>query len=89
MYVDYENLHSNQSNDKAEVVDKVEQKPKLDRFDVGCLREGAGHREVDWGQHHHDGNVDGQTQVILILALYEHRSLIYRVHEKRWNIGHN
>ena len=67
---DYDcDLHDDQSNDETEVVNKVEQKPKLDRFDVCCLGEGVGHGEVDGGQHHHDGDVDGQAQVILALTL--------------------
>ena len=41
---DYDcDLHDDQSNDETEVVNKVEQKPKLNRFDVYCLGEGVGH----------------------------------------------
>ena len=41
---DYDcDLHNDQSYDKTEVVNKIEQKPQLDRLDVGGLREGVGH----------------------------------------------
>ena len=85
---DYD-LHDNQSNDQTEVVNKIEQKPRLDRLDVGRLRQGVGHRQVDGGQHHHDRDVDGQAQIILVLPLDIYRRLIDRVHKKRRNIGHS
>ena len=69
-WTDYDpDLHGDQSYDQTEVVNKVEQKPNLDGLDLGRLWEGVGHREVDGGQDHHDGDVDGQTQVILVLTL--------------------
>ena len=74
-------LHDDQCYDETEIVDQVEQEPLLHRLDVGCLREGVGLRQVDRGEHHHDGDVDGQAQVILVLSLDEHRRLVDHVHQ--------
>ena len=46
-------------------VGQVKEKPDLNRLDVGGAGQTDGHREVDRGQDHHAGDVDGVDQVIL------------------------
>ena len=82
-------LHKDQRYDNAGVVDQVEKKPQLDRLDVGCLWEGVGLPHVDGGEHHHDGDVDGQPQIIFILPPDVDRRLVDHVHQKRRDVGHS
>ena len=43
---------------------QIEEEPNLDWFDVGSAGQGGWHGEVDGGENHHAGDVDGVQQVV-------------------------
>ena len=47
-------------------VDQIEDEPDLYRLDIRGAGEAPGHVEVDWGQHHHAGDVDSKDNLISI-----------------------
>ena len=58
-------LKNDVCEDDLEGVEQVDQEPDLHRLDTGRAGQAGGHREVDRGQDHHAGDVDGVDQVIL------------------------
>ena len=62
-------------------VEQVDQEPDLHRLDTGRAGQAGGHREVDGGQDHHAGDVDGVDQVILGVSGDVVGGLVDKVHE--------
>ena len=56
---------------------------------VGSAWEYGGHPEVDRGQHHHAGDVDGLDQVVLCVSADVVGGLVDHVHEDGWEVGHH
>ena len=75
-------LHQHTNDDYGKVVDQVEEEPNLHRLDIWSSGKVGGSREVDRGQHHHDGNIDSEDHVILVVSLDVHRSLVDQVHQQ-------
>ena len=68
---------------------QVEEEPDLHRLDVGSAGEAGGHREVDRGQDHHAGDVDGVDQAVLVLSGDVVGGLVDDVHQDGWQVGHH
>ena len=66
---------------------QIEEEPDLHRLDIRGGREAGGHREVDRGQDHHAGDVDGVDHVVPGVPSDVVRYLVYQVHEDCWEIG--
>ena len=62
-------------------IEQVDQEPGLHRLDGGRVGEAGGHREVDGGQDHHAGDVDGVDHVVPVRSSDEVGGLIDDVHE--------
>ena len=58
-------LKNDVGEDDLEGVEQVDQEPDLHRLDTGRAGQAGGHREVDGGQDHHAGDVDGVDHVVL------------------------
>ena len=58
------------AGDDQDGVGQVKQQPQLHWLDVRGGGETGGHREVDRGQNHHAGDVDGEDQTVLVLSHY-------------------
>ena len=89
-------LHSHLGHDVGEDdkdgIGEVEEEPDLHRLDVGGGREAGGHREVDRGQHHHAGDVDGVDQAILVISARHPDvvgGLVDDVHQDGGQVGHH
>ena len=65
-----------------ERIGEVEQEPHLYRFDVRGGGEAGGHWEIDGGQDHHAGDVDGVDHVVLVPGDVV-RSLVDQVDQDR------
>ena len=72
-----------------EGVGQVEEEPDLHRLDVGGAGEAGGHREVDRGQHHHAGDVDGVDQAVLVISGDVVGGLVDDVHQDGGQVGHH
>ena len=68
-------------DDDQERPEEVEKEPEFYRLDVQCDWEAGGDREVDWGQDHHAGDVDGVDHAVLVLAADVVRGLVDDVHQ--------
>ena len=62
-------------------ISQVDNEPQLDGFYRGGAGKVDRHGDVDRGEHHHAGDVDGVDHVILVLGFYIICSLVYSVHE--------
>ena len=71
----------NIDNDDQERVGQIEEEPDLHRFYVGGAGEAGGHREVDRGQDHHAGDVDGVDHAELVFTSDVVGGLVDDVHE--------
>ena len=63
----FENIQHYVWSDDQDWEGKVEYEPDLHRLDCRGAGQAGGHREVDRGQDHHAGDVDGDHQVHLTL----------------------
>ena len=77
-------LKNDVSEDDLEGVEQVDQEPDLHRLDTGRAGQAGGHREVDGGQDHHAGDVDGVDHAVLVLPGDVVGGLIDQVHEDGW-----
>ena len=71
--INYENSHLEcdvWKYDKARV-DQIEDEPDLYRLDIRGAGEAPWYVEVDWGQHHHAGDVHSHDQI----KLRQHKGL--------------
>ena len=80
-------LENDVGEDDLEGVEQVDQEPDLHRLDTGRAGQAGGHREVDGGQDHHAGDVDGVDHVVPGVPSDVVRYLVYQVHEGCWEIG--
>ena len=62
-------------------VDQREEEPNLDWLDSGGGGQTGGDREVDGGQHHHAGDVDGIDCLVLVRGGDVVCGLVNQVHE--------
>ena len=67
---------------------QIEEEPDLHRLDVGGGGEAGRDREVDRGQDHHAGDVDGVDHVEPCVSGDVVSCLVDEVHEYGWQIGH-
>ena len=72
----YHCLQDHVDDDHKERIGEVVEKPDFNRFDDWSAGETVGHWEVDWGQHHHAGDVDGKDDLISIFHCYKICSLV-------------
>ena len=56
-------LEENIDNDDQDREGQVKEEPDLHRLDVGGAGQAGGDREVDRGQDHHAGDVDGDEEL--------------------------
>ena len=75
-------------DDDEEGVGKVVEEPDLHGLDDGSAGEGGGDRKVDRGQDHHDRDVDGDNQAVLVVPAVTVGSLVDDVHEDGGEVGH-
>ena len=54
-------------DDDKERVGEVKEQPGLNGLDDWSAGEAAGHGEVDGGEDHHAGDVDGEEDVVLVV----------------------
>ena len=83
------NLQENIDEDDEDRVGEVEQQPDLHRLDVSSAWEAGGHREVDGGQDHHAGDVDGVYQVVPRVSGDVVGHLVDHVHQDGGQVGHH
>ena len=62
-------------------VGEVEEEPDLHWLDVGGAGEAGGDREVDRGQDHHAGDVDGDDHAVLVVSRDVVGGLVDDVHQ--------
>ena len=60
--------HIDQDDEDGE--GEVEEEPDLHRLDVGGAEVAGGDGQVDRGQHHHAGDVDGVDQLVFKIVLH-------------------
>ena len=82
------NLENDVGEDDLEGVEQVDQEPDLHRLDTGRAGQAGGHREVDGGQDHHAGDVDGVDHVVLSVTGDVVRGLVDEVHEDGGEVGY-
>ena len=80
-------LENDVGEDDLEGVEQVDQEPDLHRLDTGRAGQAGGHREVDGGQDHHAGDVDGVDHVVLGVTGDVVRGLVDEVHEDGREVG--
>ena len=68
---------------------QVEEEPDLHWLDVGGAGQAGGHWEVDGGQDHHAGDVDGVDQVVLGVSADVVGGLVDHVHQDGGQVGHH
>ena len=61
-------LKTDVDQNDEERVGEVEEQPDLHRFDVWGCRQAGGDRQVDRGQDHHAGDVDGVDYAELVVT---------------------
>ena len=88
MPISKSHLQQNIDNDDEDRVGEVEEEPDLHWLDVSSAGEAGGHREVDRGQDHHAGDVDGVDQAELVFTSDVVGGLVDDVHEDSWEVGH-
>ena len=76
-------------DDYKERVGEVEEQPGLNRLDVRSAGEATGYGEVDGGEDHHAGDVDGDDEVILVSDGHVVGCLIDDVHQDGRDVGHH
>ena len=81
-------LQHNVEDDDEEGEGEVDEEPDLHRFDPQRAGEGGGDREVDGGEDHHAGDVDGDHQVGLPLHRQVVGGLVDDVHQDGGQVGH-
>ena len=81
-------LQHNVEDDDEEGEGEVDEEPDLHRFDSQRAGESRGDREVDGGEHHHAGDVDGDHQVGLALQPQVVGGLVDHVHQDGGEVGH-
>ena len=69
--------------------EEVKKEPEFYRLDVQCDWQAGGDREVDRGQDHHAGDVDGVDHAVLVLSFDVVGELVDDVHEDGWEVGHH
>ena len=74
-------LQDHIDQDGGEGIGEVEDQPDLHRLDVGGAGQTDGYREVDRGQDHHAGDVDGEDQVVPGVPVDLIGDLVDHVHE--------
>ena len=82
-------LKKNIDDDDKERVGQVEEEPDLHRLDVGGAGEAGGDRQVDRGQHHHAGDVDGDDHAVLVVSSDVVGGLVDDVHQDGGQVGHH
>ena len=81
-------LEQNVGDDDEEGKSEVDEEPDLHRFDSQRAGESGGDREVNRGQHHHAGDVDGNQQIGLALNLQIVGGLVDHVHQDGGQVGY-
>ena len=81
-------LKNDVGEDDLEGVEQVDQEPDLHRLDTGRAGQAGGHREVDGGQDHHAGDVDGVDHAVLVLPRDVVGGLVDQVHQDCRQISH-
>ena len=76
-------------NDDQEREGQVEEEPDLHRLDAGGAGEAGGDGQVDRGQHHHAGDVDGVDQAVLVVSGDVVGGLVDHVHQDGGQVGHH
>ena len=74
-------LEENIDNDDEDRVGEVEEEPDLHWLDVSRVGEAGGDREVDRGQDHHTGYVDGDDPAVLVISSDVVGGLVDDVHQ--------
>ena len=74
-------LKNDVCEDDLEGVEQVDQEPDLHRLNTGGAGQAGGHREVDGGQDHHAGDVDGVDHVVLGVPSDVVGGLVDHVHQ--------
>ena len=82
-------LKTDVDQNDEERVGEVEEQPDLHRFDVWGCRQAGGDRQVDRGQDHHAGDVDGVDQTELVLVTDVVGGLVDDVHQDGGQVGHH
>ena len=80
--------HNVEDNDE-EWEGEIEEEPDLHRFNPQRAGEGGGDREVDGGEDHHAGDVDGDHQVGLPLQRQVVGGLVDDVHQDGGQVDHH
>ena len=81
-------LEENISDNYQERPEEVEEEPLLNGFDVKGDREVLWNRDVDRGQQHHAGDVDGVDQVVLGVSGDVVGGLVDDIHQDGGEAGH-
>ena len=89
MPISNSHLQQNIDNDDEDRVGEVEEEPDLHWLDVGGAGEAGGDREVDRGQDHHAGDVDGVDHAELVFTSDVVGGLVDDVHQDGRQIGHH
>ena len=87
--LDNSHLEENIDQDDEDGEGEVEEEPDLHRLDVGGAGQAGGDREVDRGQDHHAGDVDGVDQAVLVLSCDVVGGLVDDVHQDGGQVGHH
>ena len=83
-YLEY---NINENGEKG--IGQVEEEPDLHRLDDRGGGQTGRDREVDRGQHHHAGDVDGVDQVVLGVSADVVGGLVDHVHQDSGQVGHH
>ena len=82
-------LEENIDQDDEDGEGEVEEEPDLHRLDVGGAGEAGGDRDVDRGQDHHAGDVDGVDKVVFGVSGDVVGGLVDDVHQDGGQVGHH
>ena len=80
-------LQDHIDQDGGEGIGEVEDQPDLHRLDIRRDGQAGGDREVDGGEDHHAGDVDGEDHVVLVVPSDVIGGLVDHVHENGWKIS--
>ena len=72
-----------------EGIGQIENQPDFYWFYIRGGRQAGGHRQVDGGEDHHAGDVDGVDHVVLSVSLDVVGGLVDHVHEDSGQVGHH
>ena len=89
LYIFAGNLLYDVAGDYQDRIGQVEQEPDLHWLDVQGGGQTGGHREVDGGQDHHAGDVDGVDQVVPGVSADVVGGLVDGVHQDGGQVGHH